>query len=62
MADELVVALALVLVIEGSLYALFPAGMKRMALRLEQMPVSGLRSAGLLFAIIGVGIIWIIRR
>ncbi len=62
MTDELIIAFALVLVIEGSLYALFPAGMKRMALRLEQMSVSALRNAGLLAAVLGVGVVWLVRR
>lgn len=62
MTDELVLALALILVIEGGLYAAFPEGMKRMALQIEKIPVSSLRSAGLLAATVGVGIVWFVRR
>ncbi len=62
MPDELIIAIALILVLEGALYALFPNGMRRMALKLERIPVSSLRSAGLLSAIVGVGIIWLVRN
>jgi len=59
--DELIMAIALILVIEGGLYALFPEGMRRMALQIEKVAPSSLRSAGLLAATVGVGIIWLIR-
>jgi uncharacterized protein len=59
--DELITAIALILVIEGGLYALFPEGMRRMALQIEKVAPSSLRSAGLLAATVGVGIIWLIR-
>lgn len=62
MPDELVIALALILVIEGSLYALFPEGMRKMVQRIEQVPRSSLRTSGLLAAICGVGIIWLVRN
>ncbi len=61
MADELVIALALILVIEGALYALFPEAMKRMMVRVAEQPGSALRSAGLAAATIGVGIVWLMR-
>ena len=61
MPDELITAIALILVIEGGLYALFPEGMRRMALQIEKVAPSSLRSAGLLAATGGVGIIWLIR-
>ncbi|MBT5647661.1 MAG: DUF2065 domain-containing protein [Rhodospirillaceae bacterium] len=61
MPEELITAIALILVIEGGLYALFPEGMRRMALQIEKVAPSSLRSAGLLAATVGVGIIWLIR-
>ena len=61
MPDELILAIALILVIEGGLYAIFPEGMRRMALQIERVSPSTLRSAGLLAATIGVGIVWLIR-
>ncbi len=59
--DELVTALALVLVIEGALYALFPEGMKRMVSEVLKLPSSMLRNAGLIAAIVGVGIVWLVQ-
>ena len=59
--DELLIALALVLVIEGALYALFPEATKRMRVSVAQQPGSALRSAGLLAATVGVGIVWLLR-
>ena len=54
--------LALVLVIEGILYALFPDGMKRVAARAMLVPAQILRASGLLAAAIGVVIVWLLRR
>tara|TARA_E500000331_G_scaffold306848_1_gene311400 strand:- start:207 stop:395 length:189 start_codon:yes stop_codon:yes gene_type:complete len=59
--DELILAIALILVIEGGLYAIFPDGMRRMALQIERLSPSALRSAGLLAATVGVGIIWLFK-
>ncbi len=61
MYPDLVIAFALVLVIEGLLYALFPDAMKRMMESVMSMPSSSIRSAGLFSAIVGVGIVWLIR-
>ncbi len=61
MPDELILAIALVFVIEGGLYALFPEAMKNFAAKIDQIPSSSLRSGGLLAATLGVGIIWIIK-
>ena len=54
-------ALALVFVIEGALYALFPDAMKRMMEQVISLPSSLLRSVGLAAAGLGVGAIWLIR-
>lgn len=61
MPDELITAIALILVIEGGLYALFPEGMRKMAMQVEKVSPSSLRSAGLLAATVGVGIVWLMR-
>jgi uncharacterized protein YjeT (DUF2065 family) len=53
---------ALVLVIEGILYALFPDGMKRLAARVTPIPSQVIRASGLLAAAIGVAIVWLLRR
>jgi hypothetical protein len=59
---DLATGLALVLVIEGILYALFPEGMKRVAARAMVVSPQILRAAGLLAAAIGVVIVWLLRR
>jgi uncharacterized protein YjeT (DUF2065 family) len=61
MLKLLAIAFALILVIEGVLYALFPDGMKRMLVRMVDVPASSLRSAGLLSAVIGVVVVWLVR-
>jgi uncharacterized protein YjeT (DUF2065 family) len=59
---ELIIAFGLFLFIEGILYALFPSGMKRMLLKLNDVTNSQLRSGGLIFAIIGFIIIQYIKN
>lgn len=60
--SDLATALALVLVIEGCLWALFPNAMRRAAATATEMAPQVLRLGGLLFAAIGVGAVWLIRR
>ena len=55
---ELIIAIGLLLFIEGGLYALFPSKMKNMLKIIEKLPVSQLRISGLLFALIGFAIVW----
>ena len=55
-------ALALVFVIEGVLYSLFPEGMRRMVVQVTALPVSAMRLTGLLAACLGVGAVWLIRH
>ena len=59
---DLLTGLALVLVIEGILYALFPDGMKQVAARAIGVPSQMLRAAGLLAAAFGVVIVWLLRH
>ena len=59
---ELVIAIGLLLFIEGMLYALFPSKMKKMLKIVEKLPVSQLRISGLLFALIGFVIVWYLKR
>ena len=55
---ELIIAIGLLLFIEGILYALFPSKMKNMLKKLEVVADKQLRTGGLVFAIIGFIIIW----
>jgi len=55
---ELIIAIGLLLFIEGILYALFPSKMKNMLKTIEKMEVNQLRTGGLIFALIGFAIVW----
>lgn len=61
LAGDLLAAFALMLVIEGAAYALFPDGMRRVLTAASEIPAAGLRIAGLLAATAGVGLAWLIR-
>tara|TARA_B100001123_G_scaffold443270_1_gene588958 strand:- start:1700 stop:1885 length:186 start_codon:yes stop_codon:yes gene_type:complete len=58
---ELIIAIGLLLFIEGILYALFPSKMKNMLKFVEKLPINQLRASGLLFAIIGFTIVWYLK-
>ena len=59
---ELIVAIGLLLFIEGILYALFPSKMKNMLKIIEKLEISQLRFGGLFFSIIGFVIVWYFKR
>lgn len=59
--SDLFAALALVLVIEGLLYAAFPEQMKRAMLAVLETPASKLRVAALTIAAAGLILLWLIR-
>ena len=59
---ELIIAFGLFLFIEGILYTLFPSKMKSMLLKLNEINNSQLRSGGLIFAVFGFAIIWLIKN
>lgn len=58
---DLLTALALILVIEGALYALFPEGMKRVIAVALGIPAATLRQTGLVSAVVGVVLVWLLR-
>ena len=58
---EIIIAIGLVLFIEGLLCALFPSKIKNMSKLIETMPINNLRTIGLVSAIIGLVIIWYIK-
>ena len=60
--NELIIAVGLLLFIEGILYALFPLKMKNMLKTVEKLPINQLRIGGLLFAVIGFVIVWYFKR
>ena len=58
---DLIVALGLVLVIEGLLLAAFPKAVRSAMESMDKLPDSPLRIAGLVGAIVGLLIVWFIR-
>ena len=59
--NDFLTALALVLVIEGLLYAAFPEQMKRAIAQMLQLPVSQIRTVALIFAAVGLLGLWLIK-
>ncbi|WP_027134068.1 DUF2065 domain-containing protein [Geminicoccus roseus] len=53
--------LALVLVVEGVVWALFPTAMRRLAARAAETEEGALRYGGLAFAVTGVVVVWLLR-
>ena len=60
--EDFLTALALLLVIEGIVLALFPYLPKKLLEDLSKIAPERLRNAGLLFALAGVFFIWLLKR
>jgi uncharacterized protein YjeT (DUF2065 family) len=58
---DFVAALGLVLVIEGVCSAAFPTITKAAMLTAAQTPSPKLRIVGIIAAVVGVGIVWLVR-
>lgn len=58
---DLLTGLALVLVVEGALWALFPERMKQAAAQAVLLESGTLRLGGLVFTGLGVLLVWLIR-
>jgi len=58
---DFLTAAALILVLEGAAYALFPSVIKRMMASAIGQSDGALRSAGLIAAGVGVVLVWLIR-
>jgi uncharacterized protein YjeT (DUF2065 family) len=61
MTHDLLVALGLVFVIEGLLYALVPGHLKTMMKAMESVPDETLRIGGLAALGFGVFIVWVVQ-
>ncbi|MAJ22675.1 MAG: ubiquitin-binding protein [Candidatus Pelagibacter sp.] len=59
---EVLMAIGLLLFIEGSLYALFPSKMRHIISVLTKMPLNQLRFTGFFLAFVGFLIIWYIKK
>ena len=60
--NELIIAIGLLLILEGLLYAIFPSQMKNMLNQIKDLPISKLSVGGLVFAIIGFIIVWFVKQ
>jgi len=58
---DFVAALGLVLVIEGLAFAAFPAATRRAMATMMETPDGSLRTAGVIAAVVGIGVIWLVR-
>lgn len=59
--NDLLAALALLLVLEGLMPFLNPAGLKRALLQVAELPDSVLRGFGLVSMVLGVLLLWWLR-
>lgn len=55
------IGFGLILIVEGLIYALFPDRMKTLLNRMVEVPVTTLRSGGLIAAVAGFGLLWLVR-
>jgi uncharacterized protein len=60
--SDFLAALGLVLAIEGILFAAFPLAAKRAMAAALETPDGRLRIVGLVSALIGVAIVWLVRH
>lgn len=61
MIRDVLLALGLVLVIEGLLYALVPAQLKAMLLAMQKLSDDQLRIGGVAAMAMGVAAVWLVR-
>ena len=59
--SDFLVALGLVFAIEGLLFAAFPAVVRRAVAHVMETPDATLRVIGIVSAVVGVALIWIVR-
>jgi uncharacterized protein YjeT (DUF2065 family) len=59
--SDFLVALGLVFVIEGLLFAAFPATTKRAVAQVLETPETALRLVGIVSAVIGLILVWLVR-
>ena len=62
MLPQIVMALGLVLVIEGLLYALVPGQLRAMMVSFQKLSDDQLRTGGVIAMALGVMIVWLVRN
>ncbi len=58
---DFLAALGLVFIIEGLVFAAFPQAARRAAVTMTQTPDEALRLVGLLSAVFGLTVLWLVR-
>ena len=61
MLENVLMALGLVLVIEGLLYALVPAKLRAMMASMQKLSDDQMRMGGVIAMAIGVAVVWLVR-
>lgn len=61
MIPDLLMALGLVLVIEGLLYALVPAKLRAMMASMQKLSDDQMRIGGVMAMALGVAVVWLVR-
>jgi uncharacterized protein YjeT (DUF2065 family) len=59
--SDFIVALGLVFVIEGLVFSAFPATAKRAMQTVQEAPDGSLRIVGIVSAVLGILLIWLVR-
>lgn len=59
--SDFLIALGLVFAIEGLVFAAFPATVKRAMIHVMETPDAALRIVGIVSALLGVALIWLVR-
>lgn len=57
---QVLAGIAVVLAVEGLLYAIAPAAMRRAVAALAEQPEARLRAGGLVAAVLGVALAWVL--
>ncbi len=59
--SDFIVALGLVFVIEGLIFSAFPSTAKRAMAAVLESPDGPLRARGIVSAVVGIALIWLVR-
>jgi hypothetical protein len=59
--SDFLVAIGLVFAIEGLIFAAFPGAAKRLAANALESPENSLRIAGVVSAVLGITLVWLVR-
>jgi len=55
------IGFGLILIVEGLVYAIAPEAMKKLLLRMVEVPASALRTGGLIAAVVGFALLWAVQ-